>query len=264
MHASYGVATITAAEKCTIWTPKDWYRGKDRPIIFCHPLAGTGLSGGDALGAPGLHKLIRGLARRLMVIVTDLGGSSTFGNNASRDDITTIKAYAEGTLGCPAGRARLVTNSMGNLAALRWILNGGAGDIVSVLGAFDTDDVRNFNRPAGWAGTVPNTPNNVDAVNTGWGLAAGSTGDYPTHGTSLVALPAGANPYPAANAIAAPYSHLAYYSSDDTTALPATTQAHVAALGTRGTAVSLGALGHTDTATGAAPPDDIIDWLLAH
>lgn len=151
---------------------------------------------------------------------------------------------------------------MGGWAGLNYAADNDVGAMVFAMPGISLGDVRRNNRPNGWAGTTQNNPANCGTINTAWGLPFSSTDDYPTHGTSFAALPAGADPYTRTAELIG-LRALFYSSSNDTTMLPSIQTLFVSTIGAPATSRSLGALGHTDTAIGAVPVDEAIDWFLA-
>lgn len=263
-RATRSLDTITTGEGLVVFRPRDWYPGKSRAVIYGHSLAGDHLSGSRPDTAPGFHNLITKVARRFPVLVPDLGGAVTCGNAAAVNAIAAAKTWAESAaLGATAGPALMLTTSMNTWAALRYFADNAFGALVSVVGVIDLDDVRNFNRPGVWLpGGIADAPFNANAINGAWGLPNNSTSDYPVHGSSFAALPAGANPNLRIPELVG-LRHLAVYADDDPTALPSITLAHIAACGAPAQARNVGPLGHTDAAIGAANTDEIIDWFLA-
>lgn len=150
----------------------------------------------------------------------------SFGNPASMTDVTAAAALLSSLTGCSTAKYHLFGVSMGGAVALRWA-GANAAKVASVGGCMPLPDVK----PAYDA----NTAGLRAAIGTAWGVT------YPT------AIPAGANlpsgSYPAIVAAGIPVR--SYYTSSDTTVLPATVTAAATALG--GTAVDVGgSFNHTE------------------
>jgi pimeloyl-ACP methyl ester carboxylesterase len=261
-RTTYSFGEVIAGEGLCTFLPRSWTAGDSRAVIFCHSLGGTALQGSTPDVTPGSAKFINGIAKKFPVVVTDLGGPGTCGNADAVAAIGLAKTWAETYLGADSGSALLAGASMGGWAMLNYAADNAVGAVVGVNPRISLADVRNNNRPNGWTGTSQNVPFNTDTINAAWGLAANSTGDYPAHGSSLVALPAGADPNTRTAELVG-LRALYYYASDDPTMLPSILATHVANIGPPAVARSVGALGHSDAAIGAVPVDDVIDWFLA-
>lgn len=267
----YSIGDVVAGEGCTFLIPRDYKPGVERPVVYVHQLGGTALTGSDAVGAPGFYNLINKVARRFLVIVTDMAGTGNWGTDPARDQIPLCKDQAVARFGALDGPLRILMSSMGGLATMRYLVTPGAvagATVCSAIGGIGLGDLRDFNRSntgGGWVGGVAQPPANANGVNAAWGLPANSTGDYPVHGSSLAPLPAGADPATLSAQIAAKQvHHFAQYANDDVTTIPSIMLAHIAAIGNGSIARDMGAWGHTDTAVGKANTDDIIDYYLAH
>lgn len=239
--------------------------------MYVHQLGGTALTGSDPVGAPGFYNIINGVARKFLVIVTDMAGTSNWGTDPARDQVPLCKDQAVARFGALDGPMRILMSSMGGLASFRYLVTAGAtpgATVCSAIGGVGLGNLRDFNRSntgGGWVGGVAQSPANANGVNIAWGLPLNSTGDYPVHGSSLAALPAGADPATLGAALAAKQvHHFAQYANDDITTIPAVLLQHIAELNNDSIARDLGAWGHTDTAVGKANTDDIIDYYLAH
>lgn len=228
--------------------PKDYKRDGTLPGIIMASGRNPGLasSQGGAMdpGATGtIRKIAMTLASRWPVLCFDQTAQQ-FGNATAQAEYATAIALlrqaptvANGLKG--AGAAAVGLGALGvsqDFAGFMRYHRGTAAlnCLVGIIPMYDLADLRNFDR-----GGLR------DAINTAWGLAAGSTGDYPLHGTSLAALPTGANP---ANPASNPPLDLPIYMcySDEDIICPPTTHkdAAVAAMGANVTTYDVGTAGH--------------------
>lgn len=171
------------------------------------------------------------LATNGIVCIGGAMGGNTFGNNLSQTLIDSMFTVASGITGVDASKAHMAGASMGNAPQFRYAANNPT-KVKSLLGLIPYSDpvaVRNENRRG--------LKTTIEAA---WGIGSGDP------------LPAQAllKETHAPLIAAANIPYLAFYASDDTAALPAEVTA-LASLA-NGTAISVGALGHTNMALYAA------------
>lgn len=268
MQTVYSTALVATGENETLVIPRGYGRdGSRMGIVYCHNLGGSAFYPAlDGAGEPNFQRILQTLADvgNYPIIFQDMGGQ-TWDNDVAMARITSCKAFLQQIPslgnswmggGAKAGKIGLFCWSMGGSSSVRWAADNPT--LVACMAGMqplsDVNDLRNFNRPNGWTGTTPNSPFNGRSANLGLGLAQDSTSDYPAHGTSLAALPAGTDPtthYPTG------IPAKAWYSTDDVTVLPATVTTLWRDL-MGGIAVAAGTGGHGDA--GLAPIDG---WEVA-
>lgn len=245
--------------------------GTRRGVIYCHNLGAGALTPLDPTVAPGTNQLLRAIADAGFPVLTHDFGYGAFGNPAAVELVEAARQVlqfspAQGGGGAKAGPVILLGVSMGGALAVNYAKTYRANvrALLGVVPLSDLDDARNNNRPNGWTGAAPNAPINVNAINTAYGLPMGSTGDYPLHGSSLVPLPAGANPaIDYAGAVGIPAK--AWYADSDATVPPATVidlWAHK--LGGEAVDISPGPDLHDEAAIERIDPDDVLRFLWPH
>jgi hypothetical protein len=232
------VGRVTPGEQDTIWTPRTPRTGTCGLILL--PGSGNPRSYMDNIIQPASFKLAAAMAGvGIPTITCDFGGNS-WANDATMTAIT--NAWTTLKAAFPAMRTDkvcLLGGSMGGGAVARWSqLN--PSSTACVVGLIPAFDLRY---------EFENIPGIAPAFRTAWGMG-------------------GADPFPATADNAANYAAaagiplLAGYASNDTTVPPAPIVAYAQSVG--GTAINLGALGHTDAAIGAMPHDTVAQFLVAH
>lgn len=256
MQTIFSAGQVFLGENETLAIPRGYARdGSKMGIIYCHNLGGSAQYPAlDGAGEPNFQRILQTLVDigGFPVIFQDMGGQ-TWDNDTALARVTASKAFlqqlptvANGFMGggAKAGKVGLFCWSMGGSSSVRWAADNPT--LVACMAGLqplsDINDLRNFNRPNGWTGVTPNAPLNVRSANVGLGLPQDSTSDYPTHGASLAALPAGTDPtthFPTG------IPAKAWYSTDDVTVPPATVT-HLWRDLMGGTAVAAGTGGHGD------------------
>jgi pimeloyl-ACP methyl ester carboxylesterase len=185
--------------------------------------------------------LVNAIAKSFPVLSIDAGGALTYGNSTAVARVGDAVTYLQGTLGAKSGTVLLVGASGGCFAVLNYAKANPskAGAVVCVNSAVDLNDI-----------VVNNRGGLAAEVNTAYGGAYSEV----THGPTY-------NPANYAATFATPT--LLHYASDDTLAVPSTVTAFDSACASA-TAVSVGALGHTQAAIDAAPRDDILRFLAQY
>jgi pimeloyl-ACP methyl ester carboxylesterase len=245
---SYANGRIVASQDDVIFMPRNGARGK-RGVILLHGQDTSLLVWSNPSGTPGQASIGTALASVGFVCVSIFDEGNGWGNDAAVADIDAARVYL-GTLGCATDKVLLVGASMGVVDALNYT-RAHPDRVAAVIGMIpgsDVDDMRDNNR----AGTTQ------AAINTAWGLAAGST-------SATVPLPARANPTADANAAAIAGSGAIiklYYSTVDTVVLPSTVTALAAKLGITATAID-STTGHSDATVGKTPTDEVAQTLYA-
>lgn len=245
---SYANGRIVAGQDDVVFTPRGGPRGK-RGVVLLHGQDTSLLVWSDPSGSPGQASIGTALASVGFVCVSIFDEGNGWGNDAAVADIDTARLYL-GTLGCATDKVLLVGASMGAVDALNYTRAhpDRVAALVGIIPGSDVDDIRDNNR----AGTTR------AAINTAWGLAAGST-------SASVPLPARANPSADANAAAIASSGAVinlYYSTVDTVVIPATVVALAAKLGASATAID-SSTGHSDATVGKTPTDEVARTMYA-
>ena len=215
------------------------WAGGVRGVVYLHGANATAMSCRDYLNIGELH-LINALAEAFPVLSVEAGGLTPWGNSTAVARVGDAVTYLQGTRGAKAGTVLLVGASMGAVTALNYARANPTlvGAVVGLIPALDLDDIVTNNRGGGAA-----------SVNTAYG-----TYNEGTHGATY-------NPATYASTFTIPTR--LYYASDDTTCIPSTITVFDAACASA-TAVSVGALGHTQAAIDAAPRDDIVRFLAQY
>jgi pimeloyl-ACP methyl ester carboxylesterase len=215
-------------------------RGGVRGVVYCHGAARDATSCRDYTNYGTLH-LVNALAEHFPVLSVDAGGPLAFGNATAVARVGDAVSHLQGTLNATSGTVLLVGASMGALSCLNYAKahSEKVAAVVGVIPALDLNDIVVNDR----AGLGPS----VDA-------AYGGAYSEATHGATY-------NPATYAATFTTPTR--LYYASDDTTAIPGAVTAFDTACGVA-SAVSLGALGHTEAAIDAAPRDSIVQFLAQY
>lgn len=197
-------------------------------------LAMTRSAAGSALDLHGQYALVCELARNFPMVVPDLGGGQTWGNDTAINAVGQARTFLHGAGGAKAGKDVLVGVSMGFLAAMNYAraFPGNVAGVVGILPVSDLNDIVTNNR-GGFAGNVH--------------AAYGGTYVEAVHGLTH-------NPTNYAATITVPVR--LYYAINDTIVIPSTVTGLAAAI-PGATATSLGALGHTEDAIAAVSPATI-------
>lgn len=227
LASTYGVGRYVAAEAdYTIGSSRAWSGNKPR-LIYCHGATSTTA---EVFTWPEQVALIRDLAQDYLVTVADLG-FDTYGNDLAATRVGEALAYQAATFGA-TGPAVLVGASMGALTAMVYALNNPANvaAVVGIIPAVDIADLYTAN------------PSLQAAINTAYSPAYNDATHGPTH-----------SPVQFAASIAASIPVALFYSSNDTQARPGPVLAFDAARPST-SVTSVGALGHTNAAIGAASP----------
>jgi pimeloyl-ACP methyl ester carboxylesterase len=225
--ATFKTGRVRAAQTDVAFKPRTIRGASKRGVILVH---GKGvprewLDGGGGTTAWASAEIGPRLAAAgIPSVAAEMSGDS-FANDASMTDMSAARTLL-GTMGCSIDKVHLLGVSMGGAVSLRW---AGANPtlVASIAGVMPLVDVK--------ALYDNNTAGLRAAAGTAWGVT------YPT------AIPAGANlptnSYPAIVSAGIPWR--GYYTTSDTTILPATVTAAATALG--GTAIDVGgALNHTE------------------
>jgi pimeloyl-ACP methyl ester carboxylesterase len=232
-----GLGRYAASEKDVYTASVGAYPGGVRGVIYCH-------GRNDDATAPrhyasiGELRLVNAVAEVFPVLSIDAGGVLTYGNSTAVARVADAVTYLQGTLGAKAGTVLLIGASMGCLTALNYAKANPSkvGAIVTVNSAVDLNDIVTNNR-GGLAAEV----------NTAYGGTYVEATNGPT-----------SNPANYAASLSVPIR--LHYATDDTLAIPSTVTTF-AATAQNATAVSVGALGHTQAAIDAAPRDQILAFL---
>lgn len=218
----------------------------ERPgVIWCH---GGGGAGATAMNTPldANRKLFLGIAEEFPILAVDETGMG-FGNAGDRADLTAAIAFLHTFENVAAGAVAALGGSQGNQVAMNYYRDnpGSISCVAGVIPLCDVADIRNNNR-GGFR----------DSINSAHGLAAGSTSDYPLHGTSFSTLPAGINP-----AISPPTGlpWKAWYSDADGICTPETVLTMAGALGAE--AVNVGSAGHMPQSIESVDPTEVIAFF---
>lgn len=259
MFTSIGSGRIHAAESDGIVLPRLFKGDGTKPgIVICHQGGATGSGIISGLAAtPGMQAILTVLANAGYPMVSqDMGPNlSHWGNSTAVTRLTECRTYLQGTLGAKSGKVACLTVSMGGPQALNCAKANPTliSCAVSFLPATNLGYIRDND-----------IQSQRNVINTAYGLAADSTGDFPTHGSSLVALPSGANPH-----VDTPtnFPWLAYGTTDDpyvdNAMMPAMAAAIVSAGGTAETHFT-GTGGHSDAAAAGADPQHVAAFFQAH
>lgn len=217
-----------------VGSTKAW-TGRRPPLIYCHGSGETAQTASAASAAKaGQWAILTALAQHYFVIAADLG-LQAWGNDAHVARIDEARLYLE-SLGA-SGPVTLVGGSMGNLGAMGY-LRQYPTRVRKLAGVIPCVDL---------AAVYPLASADIDAA---YGGAYNDAVHGPTHSPVQ---------YAATLAPTTPI-HL-FTSSNDPVCYPSTADAFVAARpATERT--DLGALGHGETAAGAAAAP-MLDWLLS-
>lgn len=215
------------------------WAGGVRGVIYCHGANGDAASCRDYAAIGELH-LVNALAAVFPVLSVDAGGPTAFGNDTAIARVDDAVTYLQGTRGAKSGTVLLVGASMGGFTVLNYTRAhpSKVGAVVAVNPGIDLNDI---------------------VVNNRAGLASAVDAAYGTY----VEATQGATHNPATYAATMTVPTRIFYASDDTVVIPSTVTAYAAAA-QNVTAVSVGALGHTQAAIDAAPRDQILSFLVQY
>lgn len=238
-----GIGTWKANARWVFAAPR---LAETRPgIIWCH---GGGGAGATAMGTIGdaNRGVFLAVARHYPILAVDDAGSA-FGNASDRADLAAAIDFLHTFSGVDAGPVGAIGGSQGNQVAMNYYRDN-PGTIACVAGIIplcDVDDARDNDR-GGFR----------DTINTAHGLAAGSTSDYPTHGSSLAALPEGINP---ADSLPTGLPWKAWYAENDNICVQATVLAMAEALDAE--AVNVGTGGHSGVSVAAVDTTSLVAFF---
>lgn len=230
MVTSYGVGQYAASEAHVLYTKRDYRPDASAvPLVYFHSATATALQPLRRQGmAANVDAVIALMVERLVhqghpAISFDMAGASSWNNAAARARATDALTFIGAQLGCRIDRCLVMGVSMGSLTALEWARENQAKVAAVGLALPIPDFVRIHT-----SGPAP-IPANIE---TAWGgLAAWQAGvdavDPAQHTTDFTV----------------PIQ--LHYSADDTTALPADSQAFDAAVASATAIQFTGAGGHT-------------------
>lgn len=204
------------------------YQGGGPLVVVCHGAGGSHAT----YSPPAMRRDLDLLARSgCVVVVADLGGTNTWGNDSFLARVASARTYAQTVWDADLTRMALIGDSMGAMAALNYhwrnpTLVRCSALRIPVVAA----DALHDRTPAGLGALI-------DIAYGGAWEANVATRD-----------PSAAGPAALIAGFAADVR--VWYSTDDTTVLPADITAFTAATGVR--AIPLGAIGHSDPALAAA------------
>lgn len=234
--ASFGLGRYQAAEQDWQAKPRN-FPAANRGVLYCHGAGQDATSMSDATKT-GQVPLIRGIASQYPTIAPDLGGAFTWGNSTCQTRAETARGYLGTGMGAVNAKIHLVGISMGGLTALQYAKANPTkvASISLILPTVDLDyDFQN------------DAQSSRASIGTAWGVT------FPTP------LPAGAK-------ILADASYglpmKIWYVTNDPYTLTASSTTFAA--NQSASAVSLGTLGHTETAFAAVPIADVIAFMAAN
>lgn len=238
--SSYGLSRYKASENDYQLKPKSGAEAAGRAVLFCHGAGGVAADPADTTKV-GTFPLFQAIGRRYPLLSTDWGGPLTWGNAAEQAAVETGRVFAGTAMGSVVDKVHLIGISMGGQSVLQYARTNPTKvkSISLMIGAPDIDYIYQ---------------NDVGSSRAGIGTAWGVT--YPT------ALPAGAlliNDATSWDAIPVK----AWYVTDDIFT-PTASLTNLIASMALGSAVSLGALGHTEAAIAAIPVADVLAFLDAN
>jgi len=236
LRSSHGSGRYAASEVDVFVANLAGWAGGVRGVLYFHGAAASATSCRDYTNIGELH-LVNAIAEAFPVLSIDAGGANAFGNSTAVARCSDGRTHLQGTRLAKAGTVLCVGSSMGALTALNYAKANPThvAAVVGLIPAIDLNDIVTNNR----GGLAAN-------VNTAY-----STYNEATHGAT-------SNPATYAATFTTPTR--LYYASDDTTCLPGTATAFDTACASA-TAVSVGALGHTQAAIDAVPRDALLDFL---
>lgn len=210
-----------------------------RGVLYFHGAGGSATNCRDYANIGELH-LINALAEVFPVLSIDAGGTQNWGNATGVARAGDGRTHLQGTRAAKAGTVLVVGASMGAVTALNYA-KANPTHVAAVVGLIPCVDLNDMvtNDRGGLASNI----------NTAY-----STYSEATHGPT-------SNPANYAASLSVPTQ--LYYASDDTTAIPGAVTAFDTACASA-TAISVGALGHTQAAIDAAPRDDILRFLAQY
>jgi hypothetical protein len=245
---SYGVGRVVSGQEDVIYRPRNGARGK-RGVVLLHGHNQT-VQHFLAPALAGQFKLAEAIAAAGLVCVALHTEGNGWGSDQVIADIESARTIWERWVA-------LLTKS--SWSGSVWVVVACStmpepiptkvAALVGCIPACDFDDLRDNDRGA--AGVR-------DAINTAFGLAAGST-------SATVALPSRANPMSDANAalIAGSGAKIKlYYSTVDAVVIPATVTALATKLGVTPTVVDT-TNGHSDNTLAAMPRNEVVQTLFA-
>lgn len=237
MWTTSGVGQYRAGERHVAMLPTPWLGdGTRRGVIVCHGYASDALTPVSGGYLPQTAMLARS---GIPVLSADLGGSDTWGNDASLAALSDAWSYLKGLGASPDG-VLLFGGSMGALTALNWIRENPAeveavGLAVPALNLADLHD----NDRGGVAASIE----------AAYGGAAGYAAALSEHNAW-----ANREDFEGVRV-------RVFYSENDEITLPEFALDLVEAAGAAGDAVSLGAVGHASGFV-ALPPEILRDFFL--
>jgi pimeloyl-ACP methyl ester carboxylesterase len=246
---SYAVGRVVAGQEDVVYLPRNGVRGK-RGVVLLHGHNQT-VQHFLAPALAGQFALAETIAAAGLACVAINAEGNGWATDQVIADIDSARTYL-GTLGCASDKLLLLGVSMGGANMFNYARAhpDRVAALIGCIPASDMNDLRDNDRGA--AGVR-------DAINTDWGLPAGSTS-----GTNP--LPARANPLVDANAAAIAGSGALikmYYSTADTTVIPSTVTALAAKLGISPIVVD-NVSGHSDATLAKLPLNEVVQSLYSH
>lgn len=240
LWSSHGIGRIAPGEADVVLLPSAYPQdGSAVGIVYCHASGGSALSASNPVSHPGEWTLVRSLAERYPVVVADLGGPQTFGNDLALARIGAAGGYLRTAWGARQAPMVLVGTSMGALAALSYAA-AHRDDVATVVGVLPLVDLD--------AAYSANIAGLALAIAKAWGVPLGAP------------LPERASPTHRIDALAGlPFQ--GWCASDDPAAPVGSVLDLVAAIGLPAEVHDLGRLGHTNAAIAAVRVEDIIAFV---
>lgn len=237
IRSTQGINRTASGENDIYAAPVSAWQGGVRGVIYCHG-AGTLASTVPDYSYIGEMHVYNAVANVFPTLIVDAGGSNNWGNPTATLRIADAVTHLQGTRGAKSGKVLLIGASMGFLTAMNYT-KANPTKVAAILGlvpCVDINDMVTNNR----AGTAA-------AINTAYGGTYVEATNGPT-----------SNPSNYKASITTPIR--LYNASDDAICVPSTITSFVAGVPSA-TAVSVGALGHTQAAIDAAPRDQILAFL---
>jgi pimeloyl-ACP methyl ester carboxylesterase len=240
--ASYGVSRYVAREHDATIVSRTFHPDGTRlGIIYCHGSGGTAASTMTPTNI-GEFPLLHALAERYPVVGPAIGSGPLWGNDLSNTRMSQVYAYIQTKVGAKAGKVILAGVSMGVLTALVWAHENpdSVAAVVGWLPAVDIADIHDHNRAGLRA-----------SINEHYGGSYDDAVQKYRHNPAYIATTGAYGGLPCRF----------YYASDDPIAIPATTTAIVAAIGSSASAVPLGPGGHSQKSVAHVPASDVLTFL---
>lgn len=241
--SNYGLGQYVAGEQHIGVFPRDYSPGEGTVgVLLCRSAGLNAMLWRNYAGKPGAYGLADAIADAGFPCISfDCLTTDGWGNDDSISRVESARQYLVNTFGARADKVLIVAQSMGAANGFAWA----AANPSIAAGVVGVTPVMNLNY--NWTST------HNSGINNAYGGAYVPATHGPTHDPLVIAQAGGFDGLPVQ----------LWTSSDDTITRPVDADAMVAAIGSTASHYNVGALGHSDNATGAVDTAAVVAFLRA-